>query len=84
MTKSNESNQIKNMVLEAIEKVTFYKRGDWVYVRLDDGVLLIFSKDAFELVVRAFVTIGADLEIIDRFINTDLEVPFRCPAYGSA
>ncbi len=84
MIKSNESNQIKSVVLEGIEKITFHKRGDWIYIGFNDRVWLIFPKEAFELVVRAFVSIGADLEIIDRFINTDSEMSFRCPAYGSA
>ncbi|AKG92418.1 TPA_asm: hypothetical protein GahPV1_gp02 [Geoglobus ahangari pleomorphic virus 1] len=74
----------KVCVIEAVEKVTFYKRGDWIYVGLDDRVWLAFSKDAFELVVRAFVSVGADLGIVDRFISMDAEMSFRCPAYGSA
>lgn len=76
--------EVKVCVIESIEKVTFYKKGDWIYIGFNDRMWLILPKEAFELVVRAFVSIGADLEIIDRFINMDSETTFRCPAYGSA
>lgn len=82
MEYSNED--VKVCIIETVEKVTFYKRGEWIYIGFNDRVWLILPKEAFDLVVRAFTSIGADLEIIDRFINEVSEITFGCPVYGSA
>jgi len=82
MEYSNED--VKVCIIETVEKVTFYKRGDWIYIGFNDRVWLILPKEAFDLVVRAFAEMGADLGIVDRFINEVPEIPFRCPVYGSA